>query len=187
MPSKRESFGDQRLSFFPSSAFRGDFFPHTFGCRQAVTTLFPNRLHALFIFRQCGSDTLQGFSVVAGLGGGAFILRGEYCFFYAFIVYTAAMHTLPNAPPHALLLRSRSESCHRFGGKGSKRMGFFFGVGRSKTISLEGRFFFLLGAPPLRQHVENIVDTDPFCCRIDGPQCLTIVLTLSMLARWPSP
>ena len=109
-------------------------------------TLFPNRLHALFIFRQCGSDTLQGFSVVAGLGGGAFILRGEYCFFYAFIVYTAAMHTLPNAPPHPLLLRSRSESCHRFGGKGSKRMGFF-GVGRSKTISLEGRFFFL-GAPP---------------------------------------
>ena len=61
-------------------------------------TLFPNRLHALFIFRQCGSDTLQGFSVVAGLGGGAFILRGEYCFFYAFIVYTAAMHTLPNSP-----------------------------------------------------------------------------------------
>ena len=150
--------------------------------------LFPNRLHALFIFRQCGSDTLQGCSVVAWRGwvvGLLFFGEDTTSFMHLLCILQQYAHT-PQCPHPPLLTADPLRELPQVWWKRVQRNGLFFpGVGAIENHQLlEGRIFSL--APSLPRHVENVVVTDRFCCRIDALQCLTIVLALSMLARWSS-
>ena len=155
--------------------------------------LFPNRLHALFIFRQCGSDTLQGCSVVAWRGwvvGLLFFGEDTTSFMHLLCILQQYAHT-PQCPhPPLLTAEVPLRELPRIWWKGVQRNGLFFSRsgGDLKPSAFRRPDFFSRPLAPtsLPRHVENVVYTDRFGCRIDALQCLTMVLTLSMLARWSS-